>query len=211
MKQLLSILCLAFLLVACEKEELNPRQVERPVGELLPSKQSPGLDKKGPPAQSGPYVVRSEESFAFFISDEAAGVTAFLGFDATEAFCHEQIDYDLVPVQYVFAPSGDFRIISRFTGTVRTTVYEGIYTEGDICAFLASAPILAQGYSTVTHRDNDLLVDQQNPNRNAYGWTAHGTLTDPNGDQVQFSWHLSVLWDGVNFEPFKVQTKLTLK
>ena len=88
------------------------------------------------------------------------------------------------------------RIMQLIQGTdVRTSVWP--FTTFD-CSLFQNTPPLAEGFVDLVNTDNDLLVflNPNNVNHNAFGFTAHGQLNGPNGEQMQFGGVFRSVWDG---------------
>jgi hypothetical protein len=151
---------------------------------------------KGPPASSGPIVIRTETAFAVFYADPGAGISAVHGADMDE-FCNGIVDFDIVKLQEIDVPEDANRIISLVHGhDVRTSVWP--FTDFDCDLFTTTTP-LATGTVDMVSTDNDVVVflNPDNVNHNAFGWAAHGKLVGPNGEELNFSGHSKTVWDGI--------------
>ena len=161
------------------------------------------------PSNSGPIVMRSEVAFAVFYVDTKAGISAIHGADMVE-FCNGVIDFDLVELQRIDVPEDANRLIDIIHGNdVRTSVWP--FTTFDCNLFTTVTP-LATGTVDLVSTDNDLLVflNPDNRNANAFGFQAHGKLTGPNGERLNFSGHSRVVWDGNDGNTLKSTDKINL-
>ncbi len=57
--------------------------------------------------------------------------------------------------------------------------------------------LVASGWGTIHRNDNDILSGNPNyrNNKNAFSFRAHGALTTPTGETVQYNGHAHITWD----------------
>jgi len=160
------------------------------------------------PGTSGPFVVRGQTTFAVFYVDTKAGVSAIHGTDIIQ-FCQSGAPFDLVDLMSVSVPEDPNRLNQLMQGTVQTSVWP--FTVFDCNAFLNTAP-LGTGTANLINTDNDLLVflNPNNVNANAFGFTAQGQLTRPDGSTAQFNGVNKSVWDGVDISTLKTTVKINL-
>lgn len=162
----------------------------------------------GPPAQSG-VVVRFEAEDFGVIVDQEAGLIAVLGFDPV-ASCSGSgpIVNDIVEVMLVDIQADPARIAIFAEGEYVTTVWD--FVEFDCDQFLGELP-LAVGMATVRLTDNDFFLSSA-PNKNAYGFSAHGTLLDPaTGAPLRLAGVFRAIWDKEADEAIVKSSKVTLR
>ena len=109
----------------------------------------------------------------------------------------------------ISVPEDPNRFNDLVKGSVQTSVWP--FTNFDCAQFTSIAP-LATGTAKLVNTDNDLLVFQNpnNVNHNAFGFTAQGRLTRPDGSTAQFNGVNRSVWDGVNGASFKSTVKINL-
>ncbi len=168
-----------------------------------------------PPAQSGPYVFRTETNIFGLIAaagDERSGMTVFIGGDLAGACLGEPDPFDTAPLLEIDVPEDADRFIQLQKGEVRTSVYKGVFTGGSFCGFAFSHELIASGTSNLVLTDNDLLtfLTTDNKNANSFGWKATGQLTTPGGETIGFTGISRAVWDGVDFNNIRWNNKIIL-
>lgn len=135
------------------------------------------------PSVSG-IIVRDEAPLGVTWVDVKRGLRVVLGADMDE-YCNGIVDFDVISYQSATLPNADAAIVRIGQGTVQATVWS--FLDFDCALFTTEAPV-ASGYADVVSTDNDVEGnDGDDVSANAWGWQAHGTLTDPGGERVQFS------------------------
>lgn len=153
---------------------------------------APSLDFTNGPTSPGPYIIRSEGWFGYGHADYRRGVSATYGFDPVE-LCQGTYDPELVPIQEIGVPQDVDRFIALQRGPVSAQVWP--FTDFDCTLFLNNAP-LATGLVQLVYTDNDFLAWLRDPtNQNAWGWTAGGTLTRPDGSQAELQAVIRLVYD----------------
>lgn len=133
------------------------------------------------PAVSG-IVIRGEEPFATTWFDPNAGTRVVIGVDPVQ-FCGGA-GFEVVPFQDAILSDG--RFVRLLQGRAMTTSVWPF--TGFSCALFTTVTPLATGVSDLVYTDNDLF-GSVDPNANAWGYLAHGTLTRPSGAAAGFSGH----------------------
>ena len=190
MRPLLPVLCLALLLAACEKEDIQQQDTLKPAVSLE--------KKQGASSSSSAMVVRGDDVFALIFYDSFANLTTLWGIDAA-TLCDGASNFEFVPTQDVITKDGRIHRLQK--GTVSMLVYEGFYDEDqglpNICAFLEDAPLVAEGEGRVIYTDSDVFPAGR-PNRDAVVYRGHGTVYDADGQAYRLHGHLTFVWDGVD-------------
>jgi len=173
-KQIFYSLCLAIMVMACAIEPLATE-----ANETLLQTDFKGFNNA--PEQSGMFVVRTEDYFAFGLIDSKTQLTTINGYDIS--FCNgEPFIPAIVSAQIIDIPNEDLRTIALLKDEVSTTVFEGAWDfESDICEFLNNATVLAQGETQLIWTDNDYFVSDSN-NVNAFGFRLGGRLLSPENE-----------------------------
>ena len=162
-----------------------------------------------PPAASGPNVIRFNDDFAVFNIDTRNGLSAVLGADPNE-FCNGIVNFDTVSYLEVDVPEDANRISQKLSGHVQASVWP--FTVFD-CTLFSTVPPLATGMAKVKGTDNDLFVflNPDNVNANAFGYNAHGALTDQSGNRRNFNLVFRAVWDGNDPSTFRIVELIQLK
>jgi hypothetical protein len=72
--------------------------------------------------------------------------------------------------------------------------------------------LVASGTGNLVNTDNDFWAFlHDNPNANAFGFTAQGSLTSPGGAGVRYSGVSKCVWDGDDQESIKCKDKINLR
>lgn len=198
-----AILLMALLVIGCNDQQAP----------VSMSKNTPVLPSnlaKGPPASSGPIVIRSQTLFAVFFIDSDKGISASIGADPVE-FCNGIVNFDIVELQEISVPEDANRLIDLIKGSnVTASVWP--FATFDCDLFATTTP-LATGTVKLVNTDNDLLVflNPDNRNANAFGFTAQGKLTRPDGSQANFNGVSKCVWDGNDINSLKCVDKINLK
>ena len=150
-----------------------------------------------PAEDSGPIVARYQGIFIAHYNDPANGLGAIIGADIRE-FCSGVVDFDLVNIQDIDVPEDANRIVQIFDDDA-ITISVWPFPEFDCGLFLSTDPVAA-GTAAIVGTDNDLTVfnNPDNVNWNAYGFTAHGSLTAADGSSVRLNTVSRCVWDGVD-------------
>lgn len=163
-----------------------------------------------PPGESGP-VERYDDFFFWGVEDADAGLLVFLGWDIRDWVCppYPMPPDDMISFKRVVSPSNPDRIITTAKGEVRAYVWD--LEVANSFAFCDLDPI-ATGTASVVLTDNDegAWWYETGPNANAYGISAHGKLTNGDGERVMFSVHDRVVWDGDDPATFQTNSKVNL-
>ena len=146
-------------------------------------------------------VVRGEEPFATTWVDPNAGTRVVIGVDPVQ-FCGGA-SFEVVPFQDAILSDGRFVRLLQGTG-MATSVWP--FT-GFSCALFTTVTPLATGVSDLVYTDNNLF-GSIDPNANAWGYLAHGTLTRPSGAAGRFSGHARFRFSPVS--GLSVSFKITL-
>ena len=132
-----------------------------------------------------------------------------IGADFVE-FCNGIVNFDIVGLMEISVPEDANRLIDLQKGRVRVSVWP--FTTFD-CDLFASTTPLATGMVDFIYTDNDLLVflNPDNVNHNAFGFQAHGRLTNSSGQDVQFSGHARWVWDGNDLGSLRTNQIISLQ
>jgi hypothetical protein len=150
------------------------------------------LAKGGPPANSGPIVVRYEDGAYFFVEDTERQLvsvhTTFNGF-----FCQPSTVFELVDFQHAFTPTGAVRSIIKGETFVRVygpANFDDVFS--NFCDFIRNGPRLAEGTANLVYHDNNYVVwPPPGPGANAAGIESNGKLQLV-GSDGEVSYHLNV-------------------
>jgi len=141
-----------------------------------------------PGARAG--IIRFQDRVAFFIVDPASGLMSFHGIDTPwSALCSGAPPvFDPFSIQLIDDPAGTLHALIQ--GQEHTVFIYPARELGnriglEACSFMATLPILASGRARLTRTDND-LTGSLAAGANAYGWSATGSLTKPNGEVVPY-------------------------
>ena len=133
----------------------------------------------GPPAQSGPYVVRFDDVYALWFIDVERNLGVIIGDDIVE-FCSSGIpDFEIVSIMDVNLPNDQAAVIDIMWGQHMTASVWPFTTFN--CDLFLNTPPLATGYVNFRYTDNDLYAwMHEDPKRmNSYGITANGLVKTP--------------------------------
>lgn len=159
---------------------------------------------------AGPNIIRGQDFFAILFFDADRGMQAVLGTDIVQ-FCLGNVSFDLWDFQDVNVPEDANRISTLLHGDDVTTSVWPLFGF-DCSQFLSTTP-LATGTSDARLTDNDLntLSNPDSKNHNAFGFRAHGHLTDASGARVRFNGHQNCVWDGNDFSTLRCNNVIILK
>lgn len=152
---------------------------------------------QGPPAQSGPHVFRGEgEGWWWWFFDLKRGYVAFIGVDLVAA-CETGIVDSRWTYQDNYPPSEEGVWVSVVKGDdVPTSVWPLEILDYSFCDYALEFLPIAEGTSDVVQTDNDVEAYLYDHNRkNAYGLSAHGVLTAPDGERMIFSGGIHCVYD----------------
>lgn len=193
MKTLLSaVALLAFiglLFFGCADEQMQP--VQSSSGTL--QKQSNG---------QGAGILRYEEENAYGFIDEDAHLLLVLGINNPSDFCSGIGGMDIFKVKDILLPNADpelrREIMQINCGDVTAIIWQSDEWPADFCDFILNTNPLAIGSANFRYRDNDFWAWwQNNPNANAFGYRANGTMDGPNGEKYNLNFFYKITWDGV--------------
>jgi len=193
---LLLAACMAFVLVGCSDNS-------GPV--VTPSSSAehvvPPLGKTdGPGAWVYTYGM---STFAFFL-DPNSGWFLLLGVNDGSDLCSGEGGLDNFSFSEIYLPNADAiefrRDIAKLVGRNLTAMaWRRTLPPGPLCAFLQANPPDATGIANFMFVNNDYYADvQDNPNSNAWGCKANGTLKAPDGQVYQVNLVLRVSSDGAD-------------
>ena len=156
------------------------------------------LFAQGPPAQSGTHVFRDEAyGWWWVFTDWRRGYVAVVGRDIV-AFCNDEDVASWWTYQDNYAPAEEDLLITNIKGDdVITSVWPvTIWEYADPCEYILNNTPIADGTSDAILTDNDVYAWLYDHNRkNAYGLSAHGVLTAPDGERMIFNGHFRCVFD----------------
>lgn len=194
------VLSTALLLVGCDTGASSSDLTGTPVA----TPNAPAEVGGGPPAASGPYVIRYEGTSFLYVRDPRSGTAGLYGVDVFD-FCNGEPGFlDIVPIMRVNVPEGANRVVQLIHGDdVATSVWNPALpldpsSEAFCTAVLAGTGLIASGTSDLTATDNDLLayLDPDRRHANAWGFSAHGMLEAPGGETAVINAHHRCMWLG---------------
>ena len=177
----IALLALPFLVAACDRE---PVQSLAPFGGHLAS------SWMNNPDNGNPRIARFGDFFAVSWTDPGTGLRAtHTNFPiGSEPDCGPQQDLDPVEAQQVgvlLDPFFESQIRANVKGEVWIIVRD-LNQAGDCYDNL----LVAEGTGDVRYNDNDLFgVGPEASNTNAWGFSGHGVLTTPGGQQLGYDGH----------------------
>jgi hypothetical protein len=144
-------------------------------------------------------VLWYDDPFSFGFPDYRSGLAAWFGIDIAAACSGGDPNISLIHIQDLTLPQADQRIIRvANSDALPVTVWRVDNLDEWGCPIGTAAPI-ASGQVRVRNTDNDVFAFVgDNPNANAWGVTAQGTLTRTTGQRLQFSSVYRNVWDGVD-------------
>ena len=163
----------------------------------------------GPPAESGPNVIRYEDGVAFVYVDIDQGIQVILGVNIVE-FCTIGADFDLVSILEVSVPEDSNRIKQLLKGDVQASAWA--FPEFDCGKYTTELP-LGEGMVRIQGTDNDLNVflNDDNQNANAFGLNANGKIFSATGERLNLKVVDRSVWDGTNPESFMNILRISVK
>ena len=215
MKNLVFVLAIGFLLFSCEEADtMLERNTSGSEEVALDSEVLRNNSIGNAPARSGAIVTRDDEVIAILFIDYRRGLTASVGVD-NALFCNpfpNEDAFQMIPTLKVDIPNDPDRFKVLQKGSAYFEIYEGVINEF-LCDFIQKAPLVASGEADVVLTDNDLTINERenSRNKNAFGFTAKGTLTDQNANPVNFKANYRGTWDGQDFSTMKEVTNIRLK
>jgi hypothetical protein len=192
----------AVLAVGCSDRPTSPTALN----ETVPT---PSFNFTNGPTNPGPNIVRSQGIYVIGWADFQEGISAWAGIDIAQ-WCRDGTGFDVSDIQDINVPEDANRISELVHGNdVTTSVWP--FTGFDCDLFTTVTP-LATGTSDFRSTDNDLntFLNPDSKNANAFGFNAHGKLTDASGSRVNFSGHSRCVWDGVDFDTIKCKDKINV-
>lgn len=192
-----SALVLSALAVSC---------TDQPTGTQGPAVAAPLLNFMNNPDNGNPKIWRYED-FAFLVIYDS---------DSPLAAVHSSFpscggELQPVSVQEIVDNPND-----PFSDQVRQLLQaDGI----NIFVVDLSAPggcfgydLVASGTGNLVNTDNDFFAFvHDNPNSNAFGFTAQGRLTSPGGDRVSYNGVSKCVWDGTDFGSIRCKDQVNLR
>jgi len=171
-----------------------------------------GVDKD-PPANSGPNVVRYEDSWGnywVFVWDylDNLEATVMVGFDP-QAICNGE-PWPSIPIMEVNHPQDQF-IVNQLIHAqdVAIYVYDGIWPGG--CDFFLENDPLFWGTGNFNSTDNDLyayIEGNDSPRVNSYGIVCNGQLEDADGNGANVHLVYRAVWPGWPADPALFEFKV---
>lgn len=137
-----------------------------------------------PPAESGPYVVRYEDSplwAGWLVADAKRGYFSFIGWDPYEFCTNFPAGIDIMSIQEVQNPQNEDQInVLVKMDDVYAAVWEWVPGTPITCPYILENPPLAVGTADGTYTDNDLYADLSPDEERTNTWTlsAHGKVMD---------------------------------
>jgi hypothetical protein len=166
---------------------------------------------QGPPAESGPNVIRDEAyGWWWYFTDAKRGYVAFVGADPV-AICSGGDADSWWNYQENYPPAEEGLIHFLAKGDdVPASVYPISIWDYGACEYILSFPPIAAGTADVVITDNDLDASLYDHNRkNAYGLSAHGALTAPDGERMIFNGGFRCVYDA-DVDEVKCKIKIVL-
>ncbi len=170
---------------------------------------SPVFNFSNGPSDPGPIVMRSQIGYGVLISDSKRGQSAVFGVDPVQ-LCLGNAVFDLVDLQRIDVPEDANRVNDIIQG--RDMVTSVWPFTGFSCARYTTTAPLATGTADLNNTDNDVFIflNPDSKNHNAFGWRAHGRLTDASGKMKTLNAHENCLWDGHDPDTFKCENMVNL-
>jgi hypothetical protein len=185
MRRVLAVLALGAVLVACSERATSPQ----------PQTPAIAADFMNNPDNGNPRISRSNWDIAVGWGDPTNGLRAAHWTYQVAEGCGDTPDGGFLDGQAVvtFDQISSFatRAIANAKGRVWIRVRD-LNTPGDCFG----TRLVATGWGTLHYHDNNLLAEDPNNqiHENAYGFTAEGTLTTPEGGRVKYSGHSNCQW-----------------
>lgn len=149
---------------------------------------------QGPPATSGLIVVRGDfyggdYDYWYVYTDWKRGYVAFHGVDISSWCAEDPTGYTTWNYQENYPPAEEGLIIQHIKADdVTTSVWPASIWDGNWCDNILNSVPLATGTVDLIYNDNDVLAWMYDHNRkNAYGVSAHGVLSAPDGERMIFN------------------------
>ena len=146
-----------------------------------------GIANANPPAESGAYVVRFEDTTFFLLEDRIRDLTAIIGIDVDE-LCSGYFNPDVFSFKEVNVPNDMISHTQIIKGdNVTASVWYGV----DLPYCDPNAILLAEGTVDTKFHDNDsdgLLGNRTNAN--IWGLSGHGIVDTPLGEskKLHLNW-----------------------
>ena len=171
---------------------------------------------QGPPPSSGPFVVRGDfyggdTDYWFYYTDFKRGYVAFNGIDIASWCAGDPTGYATWNYQENYPPAEEGLIIQHLKADdVTTSVWPVSIWDGDVCFNILNSAPLASGTVDFIMNDNDFLAWMYDHNRkNAYGLSAHGVLSAPDGERMIFNSSFHCVYDA-DVDEAKCKVKIVL-
>jgi len=154
---------------------------------------TPVLMKGG---SGGAQIVRYQGETWVWFRDFNAGYTLFLGADMREE-CNDVYLWDEFNFRDIFLPDTDPEVPRRIVGMTKGDDIRAFVwawpPQG--CDYYTTTDPIAIGTAKVINVDNDVTMwDAPSNNANSYGWSAQGTLEDPEGQVYNLNLHFQSVW-----------------
>ena len=150
----------------------------------------------------GAGIVRYEQENAFGFIDYDEHLIIVLGINDMQNFCNGTGGMDIFKFKELLLPNADPElrrmVMSIKAFDVTASVYQADEWPEYFCDFTLSHQPIAVGPANFNYTDNDVNAWwQDNPNANAFGYKANGSLVGPTGQRYNFNFFYRVAWDGV--------------
>jgi len=211
MKPILSSVLLmafvAFVFVGCSDESTSPV-----VSTSAKSGSNSSLMKTD---GSGAWVFKYGFNSAFGWFDANSGLMLVIGVNDFSSFCSGTGGMDWFSINDIYLPNADpdlRRNVYQLHGKdVTAVVWDAESWPPNFCAFVLANDPLAEGTAHFINTDNDFYApDQENPNSNAWGYKANGTLVGTDGKRYNLNLVYRVMWDGADGTRRNVVYKIQL-
>ena len=161
--------------------------------------------------ESGAMILKFEVATYFLFYDAEEGLVLSLGINDLAEVCGGGTPFDVFDYKELYLPGTDpnlRRLVRQMKGEdVGAIVWA---TETWPVALCTIDP-LAVGTADVIRTDNDLYANtQDNPNADAFGYKAHGSLLGPEGQTYRLNLVYRAIWDGVDLSSLKQIVKIQL-
>lgn len=210
------ILLVAIAVMGCT--DAAPTELAAP-SDAAPAR---GANKNGPPAQSGPHVVRWDDTPIMAIVDDVTGTIAGIGHDAIKG-CQIERDTGEWPAWEVWVDLKSIKLVMKSKDDVPRNMAT---IKGDDLAvtvwrhpgpatcqeILDGVTLLGYGKAKLTWTDNDFGTGENTePRTNAYGASANGFVTTPEGTRRPFHAMYRCVFDGENWDEQKCKSTVEIR
>lgn len=167
-------------------------------------------NQQGPPANSGPNVIRIDGTGFFLIAiDPITGDGAFFGADLFEV-CSGGTGFDIFDTTIIFPPEDDNRVIELSRGKDLTASLWNPAPASCQDLNSGSATLIGTGKAHVVFNSNDELsfLNPKSVNHNAYGFNAQGWVENSDGEKLKVKAISRCVWDGIDANSLKCKNKV---